>query len=120
MFINTIPMTLTLFILVFILQILSAAYAARYTGGYEWHDSVMIGFGMLGRAELAFIVLNIAFVQSQIINAEQFYALVFTVFLLNLSVPLTIKFWKPYYEGKKELSLFGVQLSKKATDSLRD
>jgi len=121
MLFNVIPVTLTLFILVFIFQILSAAYAARYTGGYEWNDSVMIGFGMLGRAELAFIVLNIAFVQSQIINAEQFYALVFTVFLLNLSVPLTIKFWKPYYEGKKEFSLFGVQLSKKCdSDKMRD
>jgi len=112
MLINVIPITLTLFTLVFVFQIASATWAAKYTGGYEWHDSIMIGFGMLGRAELAFIVLNIAFVQSNIINAEQFYALVFTIFLLNISVPLTIKYWKPYHSGEKKLELFGIRLSK--------
>jgi len=109
--INVIPATLTLFTLVFVLQVLSAAFAAKYTGGYKWHDSIMIGFGMLGRAELAFIVLNIAFVQSHVINTEQFYTLIFTVFLLNISVPITIKFWKPYYTGEKQLTLFGVKLT---------
>ena len=112
MFIKIIPAVLVLFSLVFVFQILSATLAAKYTGRYKWHESIMIGFGMLGRAELAFIVLNISFVQSKIINLEQFNILVLTIFLLNVSVPLTIKLWKPYYEGKKTLKLFGIKLSK--------
>ncbi len=72
----------------------------------------MIGFGMLGRAELAFIVINIAYVQEKIIDQNQFYALIFTTFLLNISVPITIKFWKPYYKGEKTLKLFGIKFSR--------
>jgi len=102
-----------LFVMVLILQVVSASTAARYTGRYEWHESVMIGFGMLGRAELAFIVINIAFTQHHIISLEQFYILIGVVFLLNLTVPTAIKWWKPYYLGKKEFKLFGVLLSRK-------
>ncbi len=109
---NIMPITLTLFFMVFIFQVLSASLSARLTGGYAWHESVMIGFGMLGRAELAFIVINIAYVQSHIISLEQFYILIFTTFLLNLSVPLAIKFWKPFYSGERELVIFGVRLSR--------
>ena len=54
----------------------------------------MIGFGMLGRAELAFVVMDIAYVQHNIMNTESFYTLMFTAFLLNISVPLTIRWWK--------------------------
>lgn len=103
---------LILFLLVFVFQILSAAFAARFTGGYQWHESVMIGLGMLGRAELAFIVINIAYTENQIFNEAQFQTLIFATFLLNISVPLVINWWKPYYEGKKELTLFGIKLSR--------
>lgn len=54
-----------------------------------------LGFGMLGRAELAFVVMDIAFVQHSIINEEMFYTLMFTAFGLNLLVPITIRQWKP-------------------------
>ncbi len=101
-----------LFLLVFILQILSAALAARFTGGYKWHESVMIGLGMLGRAELAFIVINIAFTENHIFDEKQFETLIFATFLLNISVPLVINWWKPYYEGKKKLEVFGIVFSK--------
>ncbi len=101
-----------LFSLVFVLQILSASFAAKYTGSYRWHESVMIGFGMLGRAELAFIVIDIAFVDNKIIDIEQFYTLIMVTFLLNISVPLVIKWWKPYYAGEKEFFVFGVKLSR--------
>ena len=110
---NVIMPVLMLFILVFILQVLSAAFAARYTGNYKWYQSIMIGLGMLGRAELAFIVINIAYVENHIINLEQFYILICTVFLLNIAVPIMIKFWKPYYLGKKQKKFFGVVISKK-------
>jgi len=90
--------TLTLFITVLVFQVLSAAFAAKYTGGYSNKDSVLIGFGMLGRAELAFIVINIAYVQNHLITKEEFYTLMFTTFLLNISVPLLLKWYKPFYE----------------------
>ena len=72
----------------------------------------MIGFGMLGRAELAFIVINIAFVQNKIIDITQFYTLMFTAFLLNITVPIALKWWKPYYLGFKEFKVFGVNLAR--------
>ena len=105
---------LTLFFFVFFLQIFSAALAARYTGKYQWYQSVMIGLGMLGRAELAFIVINIAYTQNHIINLEQFYILICTLFLLNISVPVMIKLWKPYYLGQKKMEIFGKVISKKS------
>jgi len=92
--------TFVLFFSVLVLQIVSAAGAARYTGGYSAKDSLLIGFGMLGRAELAFIVINIAFVQNHLITQEEFYILMFTTFLLNISVPLLLKWYKPIYLKK--------------------
>jgi Kef-type K+ transport system membrane component KefB len=109
---QTIVPTLMLFSTVLTLQVLSAGLAARFTGGYKNHESVLIGLGMLGRAELAFIVINIAYVQTQIIDIEQFYILICTAFLLNISVPLLIGWWTPYYQAKKQLKIFGVLLSK--------
>ncbi len=93
-FIAVMPYSLILFVGLFMGQILSASIAARYTGKFDWPDSWMIGFGMLGRAELAFVVMDIAYVQHSIMNAESFYTLMFTAFLLNISVPLTIRWWK--------------------------
>ena len=63
----------------------------------------MIGFGMLGRAELAFVVMDIGYVQNNVITTEAFYTLMATAFFLNISVPLLIKWWKPYYSGLKHL-----------------
>lgn len=54
----------------------------------------MIG---IGYAELAFVVVDIAYVEHQIINAEAFYTLMLTTFMLNISVPLTIRWWKSRY-----------------------
>lgn len=98
-FIAVIPYSLLLFVGLFIGQILSAGLAARYTGKFDWPDSWMIGFGMLGRAELAFVVMDIAYVQHNIMNAESFYTLMFTAFLLNISVPLTIRWWKHKFKN---------------------
>ena len=41
-------------------QALSADLAARYTGNFNRAENWMIGFGMPGRAELAFVVQDIA------------------------------------------------------------
>lgn len=94
LFLEVIPGALILFTGLFIGQVSSASIAARYTGNFNWPDSLMIGFGMLGRAELAFVVLNIAYVQNQILSTEAFYTLMLTTFLLNISVPLSIRWWK--------------------------
>ncbi len=72
----------------------------------------MIGLGMLGRAELALVVINIAFVQNKIIDETQFYTLIFNDFLLNLTVPISLKLWKPYYLGFKQFRVLGVTLSR--------
>jgi len=90
--------TIVLYVLVLVFQVLSASFAAKYTGGYSTKDSWLIGFGMLGRAELAFIVLNITYVQNHLISQEEFYILMFVTFLLNISVPLLLKWYKPIYE----------------------
>jgi hypothetical protein len=52
---------------------------------------------MLGRAELAFVVLDIAYVQNRILTTEAFYMLMGTAFILNILVPVTIRMWKPVY-----------------------
>ena len=64
---------------------------------------MLIGFGMLGRAERAFVVMDIAYVQNRIRNEEAFYTLMFTALRLNLSVAVTIAWWKPYFEDRKRL-----------------
>lgn len=109
---KALPAVVVLYLVVVVLQVLSAGLAARFTGSYKWHESVMIGFGMLGRAELAFIVINIAFVQNKIIDITQFYTLMFTAFLLNITVPICLKLWKPYYLGFKQVRLLGITLSR--------
>jgi Kef-type K+ transport system membrane component KefB len=94
LFLNVIPYATILFLALFVGQIVSAGLAARYTGGFDWPESLMIGFGMLGRAELAFVVMDIAYVQHNIMSSDTFYTLMITAFMLNISVPLTIRWWK--------------------------
>jgi Kef-type K+ transport system membrane component KefB len=97
-FVSVIPHTLTLLVSLLVTQIVSAAAAARFTGGFSFHESILIGFGMLGRAELAFVVMGIAYVQNPILSTEAFYTLMFTTFWLNVAVPVSLTWWKPYYD----------------------
>ncbi|MCF8199444.1 MAG: cation:proton antiporter [Sulfuritalea sp.] len=97
-FVSIIPQTVTMVLVLIAVQTLSAGLAARYTGGYSFHESVMIGFGMLGRAELAFVVMGIAYVQHPILSTEAFYTLMFTIFWMNVSVPVLLAWWKPYFD----------------------
>lgn len=99
---NVITQTLTIFAMVFVGQILAAAFAARYVpGGFTWNESIMIGFGMLGRAELFFVVLDVCYNVHDIFTTEMFYSLTFAAVLLNISVPVTISIYAPYYLGEK-------------------
>jgi hypothetical protein len=65
------------------------------------------GFGMLGRAELAFMVMDIAFAQYHIMSADGFHTfhtfhtshtLILVAFMLNLSVLLTISWYKRHFK----------------------
>jgi Kef-type K+ transport system membrane component KefB len=99
---SVLPHIAALVAAIFVSQIASAGLAARYTSGMDWRGSVMIGFGMLGRAELAFVVMDIAYVQNAILTTEAFYTLMGTAFVLNILVPITIRLWKPVYEAGLE------------------
>ena len=102
--ISVIPNIVAMVTCVAVAQVTSAALAARFTAGMDWPGSLLIGFGMLGRAELAFVVLNIAYVQNSILNTEAFYTLMVTAFFLNILVPVTITLWKPYYLAQEPAS----------------
>ena len=97
-FVSVIPQTFVLTTGLLFAQITSASLAARYTGKFSFHESMMIGFGMLGRAELAFVVMDIAYVQNEILSTEAFYTLMFSAFWLNVAVPITLTLWKPQYD----------------------
>ncbi len=98
-FLSIIPEAVILFLLIFVGQVTSAGLAAKYMGKFDNASSLLIGFGMLGRAELAFVVLNIAFVQYQLITSEAFFTLMLTTTLLNFSVPISIRWWKLKYQS---------------------
>lgn len=97
------PQVAALTAAIFVMQVSFAGLAARYTAGFTWQESVMIGFGMLGRAELAFVVMDIAYVQNSILSEEAFFTLMITAFWLNIAVPITISMWKPYMSGNRKL-----------------
>ena len=99
---TVLPYAAALLVGLLVVQVSSAGLAARYTGGMNFHESLMIGFGMLGRAELAFVVMDIAYVQNQILSAEAFFTLMITAFCLNVAVPVTISWWRPYYEAAEK------------------
>lgn len=101
--IDAIPGTAALLGALLVMQPLSAGLAARYTGRFTPRESVMVGLGMLGRAELAFVVMDIAYVEHAILPTEAFYVLMFTAFWLNVAVPVSIKLWKPYLSASRPL-----------------
>lgn len=99
---SIIPQTIILTTGLIIAQVTSAALAARYTGGFMRYESLMIGVGMLGRAELAFVVMDIAYVQHDILSTEAFYTLMASAFILNVAVPMGILWLKPRFLKEQE------------------
>lgn len=95
--------SLILFVALFVGQFFSATLAARYVpGGFTWAESALIGFGMLGRAELFFVVLNLCYVDNAIMPKEMFYTFTFAAMFLNMSVPVCITLFKPVYMRSKQ------------------
>ena len=95
--VDVLPYVIAMTVGIAVIQVVSAGLAARYTSGMNSAESIMIGFGMLGRAELAFVVMDIAYVQYSIVPEEAFVTLMITAFFLCILVPVTINWWRPYY-----------------------
>ena len=95
--VEVLPYAAAMLVGIAVVQIISAGLAAKYTSGMNNAESFMIGLGMLGRAELAFVVMDIAYVQHSIIPVQAFFTLMITAFFLNVLVPVTISWWRPYY-----------------------
>ena len=95
--VEVMPYAIAMTVGVAVVQIVSAGLAAKYTSGMRNAESVMIGLGMLGRAELAFVVMDIAYVQHSIMPVQAFFTLMISAFFLNVLVPVTITYWRPYY-----------------------
>lgn len=94
---EVLPYAIAMTVGIAVIQVLSAGLAARYTSGMNNAESLMIGFGMLGRAELAFVVMDIAYVQYSIMPVQAFFTLMIAAFSLNILVPVTITWWRPFY-----------------------
>lgn len=71
-------------------QILSAGGMARLAK-LPWVESLGVGIGMCGRAELAFILASLGLGMG-IFDARVFSVIIFSAFLLNLITPLGLKF----------------------------
>jgi len=95
--VEVLPYAVTMVLGIATTQIVSAGLAAKYTSGMSAAESLMIGFGMLGRAELAFVVMDIAYVQNDILPVQAFFTLMITAFFLNILVPVSISWWRPHY-----------------------
>jgi len=67
-------------------QIASAGGMARLLK-MTWLESLTVGVGMCGRAEMAFVLTSMAF-SLGVFDAEVFSVLIFTAFLLNLFTPV--------------------------------
>ncbi len=79
----------TLTLAVIVGQIVSAGTMARRLG-FTWAESLTVGVGMCGRAEMAFILAALG-VSTGAIDNYVFSVLIFTSFLLNLATPTMVK-----------------------------
>lgn len=79
----------TLTLAVIVGQIVSAGSMARRLG-FTWTESLTVGVGMCGRAEMAFILASLG-VSMGAIDNYVFSVLIFTSFLLNLATPTMVK-----------------------------
>lgn len=66
-------------------QVVSAGGMARLLK-MSWLESLGVGIGMCGRAEMAFVLISLGFTLG-VFNANVYSALIFTTFLLNLFTP---------------------------------
>ena len=70
-------------------QVISAGGMARREG-FSWNESLIVGVGMMGRAEMAFVLSSIGF-SMHVINQEVFSILILVTFLMNLMTIVGLK-----------------------------
>jgi Kef-type K+ transport system membrane component KefB len=80
---------ITLTLACFSVQVVSAGGMALRLG-FSRIESLTVGLGMCGRAEMAFILASIGLGMG-VLDGEVFSVLIFTCFLLNLMTPLGLK-----------------------------
>ena len=61
---------------------------------------------------IKYVIGHIAYIYNQIIDVSQFYVLMIVTLMLNISVPISLKLWKPYYLGFKLCRIFNLTLSR--------
>ncbi len=81
----------------------TAYFAGKNTSKLHVHDAILLGFSMLPRDVLAFVVLGIATTTGLIIDDSLFVIVtVFTILLLNIATSLSIYWYKPRYIKSQE------------------
>jgi Kef-type K+ transport system membrane component KefB len=82
-------LTIVLTVVVLIGQILSAGGMARLLR-FSWIESFVVGVGMCGRAEMAYILTALG-LQLEVFSSEVFSVLIFTTFALNTLTAIGLK-----------------------------
>ncbi len=84
-------------------QVLSAGGMTRMLG-FSWAESGVVGVGMCGRAEMAFVLASLGFSMG-VIGEAVFSVVIATTFLLNLITPLGLKICAISLKRRGELSV---------------
>ena len=86
-------------LLIGIAQYASAYYAGLKTSRLPRHDARLLGFAMLPRDVIAFVVLGLA-ITTGLIHPESIFVIItiVTVLILNITTTFVIRWFKPHYE----------------------
>lgn len=91
-------------IIISIFQFITAYYSGRKTAKLSEHDSILLGFGMLPRDVLAFVVLGIAVDTGLVHQGDKFIiTIVLTVLVMNIISSFGILWYKPKYLAAEKL-----------------
>jgi Kef-type K+ transport system membrane component KefB len=95
--------SLVVFLFVSFFQVSSAYLAAKKTTDLDTKNSLLVGFGMLPRDVLAFVILEIA-ISNKLIDPGTIYStvIVISILLLNLVTPLFLGYLKKKYKKEFE------------------
>ncbi len=89
--------TLALTLVAIATKVVGCAVPARLVG-MGWHDSLVVGFGMAPRGEVAMVVALLALNQGMI-EQPDYVALVLMSLLTTISVPLVLRNWLYRHAG---------------------
>ncbi len=82
-----------------VFQYLTAYFAGLKTSRLPRHDARLLGFSMLPRDVIAFVILGLAITTKLIQNDSLFVIVtIVTVLILNIITTLFIRWFKPHYE----------------------